>query len=275
MLITPVKYVHSRMTFQENIKVFLFIIVTFVTMHNVSAQENFDTSYKIYLSGLHVANLKATAMQSNLSTELNTLGAIHFLTGYSNKSQSHFRFMDGEYRPQTFHKISKRHRSDKLVNMTFSESGRLTSYQNSKSSESSSLNLAKTMFAFDPLTAFMEARYMIRKAINDKGSSQFSVPIYDGKTVANLAFKVIGQQQLGLFGKAHDAILVEMKRQVVDTHNQHLAGVEFDDAMTLYLSDNDYLMPLKIEAKTSYGHAVILINEEDNTANTMTLSSLY
>ncbi len=220
--------------------------------------ENMHASYKVYWSGMHVADLQATTEDNRIVTQIDTKGLVGMVSNYKNQAETTFREHNGEYIPTRFSKKSQKTTGDKHTEIAYSNVGRASTQKSTESHSSQALKDAGELQAVDPLSAFVIAREKVRRAIK-LNQTTFSLPTYDGKKLARLEFEILGAQTKSINDEMENVLHIRMTRVPLSGFDANESST--NSVVELYVSNDKHLIPLFADASAPVGHATIIINK--------------
>lgn len=247
----------TEMTNIKSLGLFFVIILALFASFSANAKDlpALDAAYKVYISGIHIADMKAKAEKSRLITDIDTKGLTYAVSGYKNHAETDFRYEKGEYVPVRFSKHSEHTFSSKQVQLDYAK-GVVKQQRSSVNFSDSVMKNAKVMGAIDPLAAIVIAREKIRKSLHAR-RKHFTVPVYDGKKLARLDFVVDGIEHKEIEGASQSLIHVKFTRVAISG---------FDDAgenpvVDMYLSNDGKFIPVMASTEASLGHIVMMLDK--------------
>lgn len=233
-----------------------------------SANNNLNTArwYKVYWSGIHVADLIAGANNNRLDTVIRSYGIVQKVSQYSSRTSTVFNIDNGQYVPLSFYTEFQQRSGARKIDIKYSGNGTIveeavTPPDNRAKRPAVAETLKKN--AVDPLTAFMIARQEIKNNLA-KGNNKFSLDIYDGRRLSRLDFDIYGRMQREIEDKKYNVVKVTFKRQPVAgyTKNELRRAKDEEPLFTLYISDDETFLPIKADAEAPLGTAVLLLEKE-------------
>jgi hypothetical protein len=109
----------------------------------------------------------------------------------------------------------------------------------------------------------MVARQKVKASLLG-GETSFKLNIYDGRRLADLQFKISPSSKMQINGKDEDVIKVTFVRRPLKgfTGNElkRMSGEE--PIFTTYVSNDEKLLPLKMDADAILGKAVLVFEKE-------------
>jgi hypothetical protein len=222
--------------------------------------------YKVYWSGIHVADLKADVKEDGLDAIIESYGIVKKISKYESKFKTKFQYVEGEFVPNSYYTEFQQRNGSRKIDIKYNNDGvvseeKVVPPDNRAKRPAVDDNLKQD--AFDPLTAFMAARKMLKESLA-KGEDQFELKMYDGRRLAKLVFNIEGRFDRNIKGNKHKVIKVTFKRKPIEgfTNNELKRMKGEEPIFTLYLSDDEKLLPLKADAEAPLGTAVLLFEKE-------------
>lgn len=117
--------------------------------------------------------------------------------------------------------------------------------------------------ASDPLTFIMRMRDGVREAMQNHSDS-FKVNVFDGRRLTEADFTVTGKSTLSFGGKQQPVIVVGVKRKQLAgfTKSEQDDANPNEPALTVYFTDDDRLVPLRMEVPFMFGKLYAALTKE-------------
>jgi len=248
-------------------KIILTVIVFFaVTQPSYALKEDSARWYKAYWSGIHVGDLFAQFKEGKFNARVETIGIVKKISKYRSDFSGTYDYKDGKYAPRSYYTFFTRRGGNKTIDITYDENGNVTydkTVPPDKAFKRKPVIAENKNGTFDPLTAILEIRRQIKLAL-DEGRKEFDVKVYDGRRLARFAFKIIGRYDRTIEDTPYKVIQVDFFRHPIEgfTKNELKRRKGEEAEYTMYLSDDEYMLPLKVDAEAPLGTAVILFEKE-------------
>jgi len=222
--------------------------------------------YKVYWAGLHIGDLVARVNNDRMDTLIESYGIAKLISNYSSKTHATFSYKNGEYKPSSFFTEFKLQKRDRTIGIKYKNDGGIMEEAITppdKVGKRPPISEEQKQNAVDPLTAFMLARQKIKENL-DKENSGFSFNMYDGRRLSRLEFKIHGRKKETIKRKELNVVHVSFERIPIAgfTKRELKRMKEEEPIVTVYLSDDEYLFPIKADAKAPLGSAVMLLEKE-------------
>jgi hypothetical protein len=247
-------------------KIFLILIVlsSYITTANAGPSPTLDTtrSYQVYIKGIHIADLNAGIKEDSLTSDIDSYGIVKKISKYSSHGKSTFIFKNGEFIPQHYYTNFTQRHGPRTVDIKYNDKGEIISEVVTPPDHSwkrPTVNQANKKGAFDPLTAVMVARQKIINGLkNDQNS--FNINIYDGRRLARLEFNILGREVRKIEGKKQNIVDVTFTRKPLEgfTNNELKRMKSEEPTFSLYLTDDEYMLPIKADVFSEMGTAVLV-----------------
>ncbi|PIR38087.1 MAG: hypothetical protein COV35_07555 [Alphaproteobacteria bacterium CG11_big_fil_rev_8_21_14_0_20_39_49] len=222
--------------------------------------------YKVYWSGIHVADLKAHVKEDGLDAIIESYGIVKKVSKYESVFKTRFNYVEGEFVPDSYYTEFQQRNGGRKIDIKFNKDGtvakeEVTPPDNRAKRPAVSEKLKHD--TFDPLTAFMAARKKVKESL-EKGNNSFSIKMYDGRRLSDLDFKIEGRFDRKISGTKHKLVKVTFKRKPIEgyTQNELKRMQKEEPVFTLYLSDDEKLLPIKMDADAPLGTAVLLFEKD-------------
>lgn len=222
--------------------------------------------YKVYWGGVHVADLKAEIHGNQMDTVIESFGLAKKVSKYESKSRTMFDLVDGQYRPQSFYTEFQQRHGDRTIDIKYAPDGKIaqeTVTPPDNRAKRPAVTDERKHSSADPLTAAIIARQKIRESL-EKGQKHFSFPMYDGRRLSTLDFTIHGRMPRRIDGVDYNVVKVSFKRIPVQgyTGNELKRMKKEEPEFTVYLSDDEQLLPIKADAAAPLGTAVLILEKE-------------
>lgn len=253
--------------------IFLCIFVINFNSHSYAASGNMSLSskplirsYSGYWSGLHVADMAVHITPQHTDVYIDSYGLVKALSKYHSTTSADYLPSRLNYTPLKYRTSFEQRHGERSILITYKPSGDILheqvtppdpAWKRPKVPES----LKKD--AFDPLTLFLVARQTIHQAVT-QGTQHFTLSVYDGRSLSALDFIVHGRIHKTIRGKKYPVVEVEFKRRPIAGFTaKELKHMDQEEPrVTLYFSDDDMFLPLKVEAEAPIGTAVLFLEKE-------------
>src|SRR5689334_23060754 len=114
-------------------KILLILTVLLAYISTATAEPlpllNTTREYKVYIRGVHIADLKAVLAEDSLTTEIESYGLVKKISKYSSKGKSTFTFKNGEFIPQHYSTNFTQRQGDRTVEISYDTNGKITKEQ--------------------------------------------------------------------------------------------------------------------------------------------------
>ena len=223
--------------------------------------------YKVYWAGIHIANLLAQSSGNKIDALIDSRGIVKKVSKFSSDTSTVFNFDGNSYTPVSFHTKFRLKNKTREINIEYDESGTITKdsvVPPDRRSKRPAVPESMKKNTFDPLTSFMKARYEIKNNLA-KGQNKFTIDMYDGRRLSKLNFEIVGKfKDYNINNVKRDVIKAYFKRESVAgyTSNELRRAKKEEPLFTLYISDDEYFLPIKVDAKAPLGSVVILFEKE-------------
>lgn len=260
----------SSWKMKKTILLLIFLILVPISNSSASAGDNETLTvarwYKVYWGGLHVADLVAGINGSRFDTIIKSYGIVKKFSNYSSSTTSYFDVENGKYIPKSFFTEFQQRKRHRTIDIKYNENGGILDEAVNppdNRAKRPAVDVTLKDGSVDPLTAVMIAREKIRESL-ENGNTAFSFNMYDGRRLASLDFKLNGRKKTTVNGKEHDVIEVTFRRNPIAgfTHNELKRMKSEEPDFTLYLSDDENLLPVKADMDAELGVAVLLLERE-------------
>ena len=249
-------------------KIITLIIVLFTFSAAASTEKPEATRlYRVYWSGLHIADLAASVKGNKVDTIIESYGIVRKVSKYRSKTQSKFDFADGRFVPLSFYAEFTQRNGGRSIDIKYDESGNIIHEKVTppdKRYKRPAVEDEMKINTVDPLTAFLAARLKLIENMQ-AGKQNFSFNMYDGRRLSRLDFKIKGRYERDFEDHGKQKIIeVAFRRNPVagytDNELERIDGEEPD--FTVFLTDDDKLLPIKVDAKAKLGTAVLLYDKD-------------
>lgn len=222
--------------------------------------------YKVYWSGIHVADLKAEIKEDSIEASVDSFGIVKKISKYQSEFKSTFGYVEGKFIPYSYYTDFKQRKGSKKINLNYNKDGVIIEESvipPDNRQKRPAVEDGLKIGSFDPLTVFMVARQKVKASLVG-GKTSFNLNMYDGRRLADLQFKISPSFQMRINGKDENVIKVTFSRKPVKgfTNNElkRMAGEE--PIFTTYVSNDVQLLPLKMDADAILGKAVLVFEKE-------------
>ena len=221
--------------------------------------------YKVYWSGIHVADMIATVEDKKMDIMIDSYGIAKTLSKFSSKTRSTFVFKDGRYVPASYYSAFTQRRGDRSIDINYNTEGVITSEvvnPPDKSWKRPPVEDDKKVGAYDPVTVFLAARNYLKMA-HEAQKNYFSLPVYDGRRLSRIHFHIVGEQIIEVEDTKHDVVKVVVSRDQVAgfAKREMKRSKEEEPTITFYFSNDEHFMPIKAFAQAPIGTAVMLLEK--------------
>lgn len=260
----------------KKLNIILFIGVLLLSTNSIAKPREFSDInaariYKVYYAGLHIADFITQATNNRVEAIIESKGIAKLFSNYSSKTFVTYKYnkAKNDYIPFEFFTESKLKNRERKINITYNDIGNIVTENvtppDNRTKRPAVENNLK-IGALDPLMVAIFARDKIHEAIN-KQENEFTLKVYDGRRLANLYFTINGKETVKFNNENKPAINVTLKREpVAGFTNNELKRMENEEpTITIYLSDDEMLLPLKANAKAPLGSAVLKLEKECKT----------
>lgn len=270
------KYIKIIQAIHRRLFFLLYACFIFYSPIALAATTSPDTQtlvrwYKIYWSGIHVADLIASLSQGNFTTQIETYGLAKTISKYASLTSLEYNKNNNIYAPIAYHsKFNQRH-GGRSVEISYLENGKIA-YQSVTPPDAEwkrpKVPEALRKHAVDPLAAFLLAQQKIKEAL-EQNNQRFTIDVYDGRSLYGLDFTVYGRIKKKIKDREYSLIQVEFKRRSIAgfTANELKKIPTEEPTFTVYLSDDELLLPLKADAEAPLGTAVLFLEKECRSLN--------
>jgi hypothetical protein len=222
--------------------------------------------YKVYWSGIHVADLIINIENDSIFANIESYGIVKKVSKYRSSFKSQFEYNNDHYKPISYYTEFEMRNGSKTINIQYSPDGTIKNEVVTPPDKRSKRPAVKDILknnSADPLTAFMISRQLIKENLA-KNNTKFSLNIYDGRRLSRLDFQIHGKYERKINESIRKIVKVSFKRIAIDgyTQNELRRMPKEEPLFTLYLSDDETLLPLKADAEAKLGTAVILYEKD-------------
>lgn len=252
-------------------KIFFIVIILFTFTNRSYAQnnENILTDkarwYKIYWSGIHIADLKIQMTDGEVKSVIESYGIVKKVSKFHNITNTKFDYVDGKYIPKIFSNTAKHRHGNRTIDVEYNN-GLITKEAVNppdKRFKRPAVDDKMKIGAFDPLSVALNAREQVKNGLKN-GARKFSINMYDGRRLARLDFNIIGRTKKSILKTERDIVEVNFKRiplaGFTDNELERMEGEE--PLFVIYLSDDNYFLPIRVEADAPLGTAVFLFEKD-------------
>jgi len=178
-------------------KLFISLFIIFLSTANVSAKAlpndtiNTVRWYKVYWSGIHVADLKAQVKEDGLDAEIKSFGIVKKISKYESTFQTRFGYVEGEFIPYSYYTEFQQRNGGRKIDIKYNKDGIIADETVTPPDNRAKRPAVEDELkhdTFDPLTAFMVARKKLKESLLN-GDNSFDLKMYDGRRLAQLDFK--------------------------------------------------------------------------------------
>ncbi|MDB2415273.1 DUF3108 domain-containing protein [Rickettsiales bacterium] len=253
--------------------IYIFSIICLLTYSKSSFAATDDTDklqtapwYKVYWGGFHIANLWTEITDGQIKAVIESYGLVKTLSKYESSTKSSYIKKDNRFLPAHFQTIFKQRHGSRSIDIKYNDSGNIKDeavIPPDNRLKRPAVEDAKKKNAVDPLTAILVARQKIKNGLKN-GNDKFSINMYDGRRLSELDFTIYGKQQKTIKNRQYDVIKIDFKRLPIEgyTDNELKRFKSEEPVFTLYLEDNDLMLPIKAEADAPLGTAVLLMEKD-------------
>jgi hypothetical protein len=160
----------------------------------------------------------------------------------------------GELRPVDYRSESERRNKTRTATLEFDPTtGRVVRLEMTKDSKPRRSNVPEELRrdVVDPLTALLQLRAWAAQARRDNASGPHRMAVFDGRRRFDLETAWGGRERVSLAGRSWPALRLEVRLVPVagfdDDDLQHAQAGEDALALELLLSDDDRLLPLRVQ----------------------------
>jgi hypothetical protein len=240
------------------------LVLSFITNAHAepSALVSAEKSYKVYVRGIHIADLKVNMQEGSLATDIESYGLVKKISKYEDHGKSSFVFKDDKFIPRKYETHFTQRQGNRSVEISYDAKGAITHEQVTppdKRNKRPAVVEENKKDTVDPLTAVMVARQKIIEGLKNNENS-FSFNMYDGRRLARLEFTIVGRETKKIDGKQRNIITVTFKRKALEgfTNNELKRMTKEEPTFSLYLSDDDNMLPVKADVFSELGTAVLM-----------------
>jgi hypothetical protein len=223
---------------------------------------NHSGYYSVSWSGIGVGGMAMeTAEDANsyrMNVEVKSGGIAWALTKHENITSVHGLKRDGEYLPQQFETVFKLRGKTRHIVLTYNDKGELVDEVNTPPEpewKRPPVPMELKKHVVDALTPFFQHRTRIYEAIR-AGEDKFTIRMFDGRRLTDMHYFIQGRRALSWNRQNVKVFELVMTRSPVagykDSELEDIAN-EQDPDVSLYLSDDGKLIPLKIEVDSDAG----------------------
>jgi hypothetical protein len=250
-------------------KIFLaLLILLFPTLSlasEPSANFNMKQSYRVYVKGIHIADLRAQVNAGKIQANIESYGLAKKISKYWSNDTTTYSFKNGQFVPIHYFTEFNQRQGGRTVEIKYDEKGHITFEQvipPDNRQKRPAVDDKLKNGAFDPLTAAMIARQNIINSLKN-GTKTFSMNFYDGRRLARLEFNIEGKGTININGKTRNVINVTFKRFPLEGFtNNELKRIQTEEpTFNMSLSDDELLIPLKADIYSDLGRAVLVADE--------------
>lgn len=249
----------------------IFYIITLLLLATQAFAENAHPAnatrlYEVHWGGLHIADLAGEISKNHFAVDIKSYGMVKKISKYKSHSELDFSFENGKYVPKKFFTTSRQRHGKRDIKISYNDNAAIKKEQVTPPDKrfkrpAVADNMKK--FVVDPLTAALISRIKIKQAL-ESGKSNFSFNIYDARRLSRLEFQVEGKTTIKLHGKKTPAIKMSFRRAPIAGHTQNelkrQKGEEPD--FTVFLSDDEAMLPIKAYATAPLGKAIITMKRD-------------
>ncbi len=250
----------------RNLLVFAFLLV--FPLAAMSEDMENVRAYPVYWQGVDVGELvikiKRQGNDFHIEAHIKSKNIAAIISGYSSDTASNATLIAEKISPVSFKTNFELKKKPRHIEIKYGSGGQVTSEQNNPLEDRNKRpEVAKSLKngAYDPLSAALLAREKLRQMRDsgqlEKGKSNFTIPMYDGRRRSNLEFTVYGREMLKLGGNKISVIHIGFIDNPVAgyTKNEIRDLPTENPVINAYISDDELLLPVKGDGETRIGFA--------------------
>ena len=222
--------------------------------------------YGVYWTGVHVADMFVSHSPTAMDVEIKSYGLVKKISKFKSKTRTAYLQDSGAVRPATFHTVFQNRSRERKIDIAYDAQGNVLKESvvppDNRKKRPAVSQQGKDA-AVDPLTATLLARQRVIEA-RQKGEKQFNFPIYDGRRLSMLNFKIGNTKNIKVDGKKYRVFPLTFRRSPIEGHtDRELERMkEEEPTMKVYVTDDETAMPVRAEGKAPLGTAIILYKGE-------------
>lgn len=258
-----------------------FIIPLFYTCilssHAVAEEDkglNAARLYGVYWQNIHVGNIigeiRTKEGKSEFRVSLHALNIFKTLTRYQNNS---FTIINTKtphsFVPESFELHTVLRKKAKHTRIDYTTLGEVSKEQVSHPANPlkvKPITPEKKQGSVDPLTAALIAREYVRNYLTQKEgvNNQFAITIYDGKYLFDIQFMIKEQTSITFHGRDVPVVHISFLRNpLAGFSTKELQRMKkYDPVIDLYLTNDEFLLPLQAEGTAPLGKATAILQKE-------------
>jgi hypothetical protein len=219
-------------------------------------------TYGVYWEGVRIAGMRAEISAASMRVDIDSYGIVKEISGYRSRTRTDFAERKGGRRPSAFHTVFRRKGKDKTIDLRYDPATGAVVHDEVVPPDNRLKRPAVGQEgkdkAVDPLTAVLLARQTLRQYLKS-GKRHFTFDLYDGRRLSWLGFEIAGRATVRVRGEDRKAVVLVFRRRALEGHtSRELERMKREEpVVTVYVSDDDALMPLLAEGKAPLGTAYI------------------
>ena len=217
--------------------------------------------YKAYWGNIYIGDLFAEIAGKQIRVAIQSYGLVATISRYRSVTLGQFRMLPNGYIPEYFATQYRNRQGERRIALQYDSDGNLvkeTVIPPDKRWKRPAVSEALKQHSVDPVTAFMVARWQLKKAL-EEGHTNIAFTMYDGRRLSRFDFTLLGRKDLTMGKHTYPVVIVRFLRHPVAgyTNNelQRMKGEEPE--MVVYVTEDALFLPVRIDAKAPLGQVVI------------------
>ena len=222
--------------------------------------------YRVYWGAITVGDLYVTLIPTaegyGMRSAIRSKGIAKVVSNWKSDSGATMRIQeDGKYVPIRFKTSFELRKRTRKIDIHWDKDWKVVKETNippENRHKRPAVPEEQKIGSFDPLTAVMQGRLLVREAILS-GKREFFVPVYDGRRKSNIRFKIYGADKNGII---HTSFVEEAVSGYTNNELKEIA--KNNPEFHVYLSPKD-LLPVAAKGQSLLGTARIKLKMECDT----------
>lgn len=227
----------------------------------------FNRRYAVYWTGIKIADLFTGYTGARLTARIESYGLVKQISKYRSETYTDYINHENGILPKAFFTQFRQRKRTRKIELGYDGDTGLLIADNvtppdNRKKRPAVAQAAKALTT-DPLTAAFAARERVIAA-RKTGDSAFSLPLYDGRRLSRLDFMITGETRIETPATgAVNTLMLEMRRVPLQgyTNNEKKRMQKEEPVVTVFVSDDMYVMPIKALADAPLGTATIIMEE--------------
>lgn len=226
--------------------------------------------YKLYWGGMNLGNLVGAIEKAedgyHFKVNMRSRGLARLITKYQSDTLTHFAFTDDHQAlPVSFMTKGSLRKKQRIINIDYDQEGLIT-YENvnppDKRWKRPAVKKESKAGSMDPLTMLINVRKRVIDYLQG-GEKEFTYLLYEGRRLSKLYFTIHGKMRLTIGSEEFPVIHVHARRDPLEgfTNREKEKMAMEEPVIDMYLSDDEFLLPVKAVGEIPVGNAIMLLKK--------------